>query len=322
MARKARLKLANAIYHIYQHGMYEINLFNDDQDKEYFLYLIKKYKYIYKVKIFAYCIMTTHFHILINPNCADISKVMHSINQCYAQYYNKKYKRKGHVFSSRFESKIAHDNKGILIMSAYIHNNPKDIESYTRRVEEYPFSSFGIYANKFKDKYQIIDQDFLLNYYYQGNEFYKNINKTKETYCMFIKKLYPSHYDDFSFDKLVKVSEDIIESQTKNKFVINENSFGINNSFNKDRFDDVKRDMDPAKIIDKLSKHPYFAKKDTIYKSICIFIIRCLSNISYSDAAVYFNNISPSYLSRLCNKGYDLMTTNTNYEKIIDSFIC
>lgn len=320
MARKARLKLANAIYHIYQHGMYEINLFNDDQDKEYFLYLIKKYKCIYKVKIFAYCIMTTHYHILINPNCADISKVMHSINQCYAQYYNKKYKRKGHVFSSRFESKIARDNKGILIMSAYIHNNPKDIENYTNRVEEYPFSSFGIYANRFRDKYQIIDQEFLLNYYYRGNDFYKNINKAKETYYRFIKKLYPSYYDNFSFNKLG--SEDIIVPEIKNNLDINENSFEINNSFNKDRFDDIKRDMDPAKIIDKLSKHPYFTKKDTTYKSICIFIIRCLSNISYYDASVYFNNISPSYLSRLCSKGYDLINNNADYEKIIDSFIC
>ena len=93
MARKARLKSDDAIYHIMCKSISEVDLFKDDEDKEKYLSLVKKYKDLYHVKIYGYCLMDNHSHLLVDANGADISKVMHGINFSYAMYFNKKYKQ-------------------------------------------------------------------------------------------------------------------------------------------------------------------------------------------------------------------------------------
>jgi putative transposase len=93
MARKARVKTNESIFHIVCKSISEVNLFKNDDDKEKYLSLVKKYKKLYKVKIYGYCLMNNHTHLLIDANGADISKVMHGVNLCYAMYFNKKYKR-------------------------------------------------------------------------------------------------------------------------------------------------------------------------------------------------------------------------------------
>ena len=124
MARKARLKADDAIFHIMCKSISEVNLFRDDQDKEKYIYLLKKYKKLYNVKIYGYCLMDNHAHLLVDSNGADISKVMHGINFSYAMYFNKKYKREGHLFKDRFMSKIVDNDRYLKTVSLYIHNNP------------------------------------------------------------------------------------------------------------------------------------------------------------------------------------------------------
>ena len=76
----------------------EVDLYRDFEDKEKYLSLMKKYKKLYNVKIYGYCLMDNHAHLLVDANGADISKVMHGINFSYAMYYNKKYQREGSSF--------------------------------------------------------------------------------------------------------------------------------------------------------------------------------------------------------------------------------
>ena len=148
MARNARLKLADAIYHIMCKSISEVNLFRDCEDKEMYLSLIKKYKKLYNVKIYGYCLMDNHAHILADANGADISKVMHGINFSYARYFNKKYKREGHLFKDRFKSKIVDGERYLKTVSLYIHNNPTDISEFKDCPEKYAFSSLGYILEK------------------------------------------------------------------------------------------------------------------------------------------------------------------------------
>ena len=59
----------------------------------------------------------THSHLLVDANGADISKVMHGINFSYAMYFNKKYKRDGHLFKDRFKSKIVDNDRYLKTVS-------------------------------------------------------------------------------------------------------------------------------------------------------------------------------------------------------------
>ena len=123
MPRTARIKHPEAIFHIMAHSITEFDLFPSDEDKDCFLDLLQKFKEKHQGIVYGYCLMTNHYHILIDFNGYDISKFMKSLNQSYVRYINKKYKRKGHLLTERFHSKIIESDKYLMTVSAYIHNN-------------------------------------------------------------------------------------------------------------------------------------------------------------------------------------------------------
>ena len=135
------------MYHIIVRSISEIELFKEDEDKVKYLELMKKYQYKYGFGIYSYCLMGNHGHLLIDTLGADISKVMHVVNFCYAQYYNRKYKRRGPVFQDRFVGIPVENERYFITLTAYIHNNPKDIKGYRSNVAAYPFSSLKEYIN-------------------------------------------------------------------------------------------------------------------------------------------------------------------------------
>lgn len=157
MPRAARVKNENYKLHIMVRSIKEIDLFKEESDKIRFFSTVRKFQIKYGFKVYAYCLMNNHGHLLIDCAGADISKVMHSINLSYARYYNRKYDRYGHVFQDRFKSKVVNNRRYLLTLSAYIHNNPKDITGYENNVEDYPFSSLKEYLNK-TDTYGILSK--------------------------------------------------------------------------------------------------------------------------------------------------------------------
>ncbi|MBF8984741.1 transposase [Lutibacter sp. B2] len=161
MPRLAIEKSAKSIFHSMIRSISEIDLFKEDEDKLKYFELIKKYQQKYQVKVYAYCLMTNHGHLMIDVNGADISRMMHSINFCYAQYYNRKYKRHGHVFQDRFKSKIVSDENYLITLSAYIHNNTKDLPMYKDHIEEYEFYSLKEYMHQ-SNTFGILDGAFLI----------------------------------------------------------------------------------------------------------------------------------------------------------------
>lgn len=181
--RKRRNKSPNYKYHIRVRGLDEVALFQDGEDKQKYIEIIKKYKRIHKCKVYSMCLMNTHGHIFIDPRGYDISKFMHKVNLCYSQYYNKKYNRGGPVFRGRFESDPVCTNTYCLALSAYIHNNPKDVHGYRGREEYFYFSSYGIYAGLRENDDNVIDIEFILSLM-----MVKTIEKARIKYIDFVKK--------------------------------------------------------------------------------------------------------------------------------------
>jgi len=161
--RGPRKKSPRYRYHIRVRGLKEINLFADKEDKAKYMYLLHKYCKRNKCKVYGYCLMTTHGHLFIDPRGYDISDLMHDINMCYAQYYNKKYDRFGPVFRGRFDSDPVCSDAYSLALSAYIHNNPKDIPNFRGREEYFYYSSYGIYAGLRPNIGNLVDTDYILS---------------------------------------------------------------------------------------------------------------------------------------------------------------
>ena len=90
MPRHAREKVGNSIYHICVRGNNKEAIFLDDEDRHAYLDRLCHYKERYKMHVYAYCLMTNHFHMLIETSDTNISKFMKYLAGCYALYFNRK----------------------------------------------------------------------------------------------------------------------------------------------------------------------------------------------------------------------------------------
>ena len=142
MARKNRKWFQGAIYHIMARGNYRQNIFKDDEDFKVFVLLMQDAKTKYGFKLHAYCLMTNHYHLLLETEQTEIWKIMKRINQIYAAYYNEKYRLTGHLFQGRYKSCLVENDSYFLQTSRYIHLNPVKAKMVPR-AEAYPWSSYS-----------------------------------------------------------------------------------------------------------------------------------------------------------------------------------
>ena len=109
MPRQARKKSSSGIYHIMLRGINQQQIFEDSEDYNKFLQVLKDSKAISEFKIFAYCLMGNHIHLLIQEQKEPIEQIMKRIATRFVYWYNIKYQRVGHLFQDRFKSELEND---------------------------------------------------------------------------------------------------------------------------------------------------------------------------------------------------------------------
>lgn len=148
MPRVKRQKSYTGLYHVFVRGINKEKIFNQVREKQYFKRTIKKYLKKYDVEIHAYCIMSNHAHLIIKTDeNQKLSYFMSNVLAEYAQYYNYKHNRNGHVFQNRFGSECIETEKYYWNCIKYIHMNPvKAMLVFT--AADYKYSSFGDYRRR------------------------------------------------------------------------------------------------------------------------------------------------------------------------------
>lgn len=96
----------------------------DDSDRRQFLVYVKEGVAMHGAALLAYCLMGNHYHLLIAVRDTPLSDTMHLILTRYAQYFNNKYGRVGHLFQGRFHAEFCSTERVIARVVAYIHRNP------------------------------------------------------------------------------------------------------------------------------------------------------------------------------------------------------
>ena len=124
MARKPRVHYEGALYHVIVRGNNRSYIFRSKDDKETYKKIIAKYKKRYRFKLYAYCIMDNHAHLLIEVADIPISKSMQGIQQVFTQNYNRKNNTTGHIFEQRYKSFLCDKETYLLSLIRYIHQNP------------------------------------------------------------------------------------------------------------------------------------------------------------------------------------------------------
>ncbi len=146
MARLPRISAEQYYYHVFSRGNNRGTIFFEPSDYERFLKNLDRFGTKFRFKLYAYCLLPNHFHLLLRPGKVELSKVMQTLMTAYSMYINKKHDRVGHVFGGRFKSIIVGEEQYLLELIRYIHLNPVRA-GLVDRAESYPWSSYLKYMS-------------------------------------------------------------------------------------------------------------------------------------------------------------------------------
>lgn len=156
MPRQSRIDTTGALHHIITRGIERREIFQDDQDR---YDLLKSLGLILKqteTACFAWSLMSNHFHLLLRTGAVPIATVMRRLLSGHAIRYNRRHRRRGHLFQNRYKSILCQEDRYLLELVRYIHLNPlraKLVEDIDQ-LDQYPFSGHGVIIGKHEQPWQ------------------------------------------------------------------------------------------------------------------------------------------------------------------------
>mgnify|MGYP001593866338 CR=1 FL=1 len=182
MPRQARLDVPGALHHIMVRGINKSNIFDDDQDRTRFLERLGDTVTDGQCTVYAWVLMSNHAHVLFKSGKDGISAVMRKLLTWYAQYYNGRHNRTGHLFENRYKSILCDEENYLLALVRYIHLNPirAGIIKTMEELDCYPWS--GHCAVIGKSMYSWMDARHVLS------EFGSSMRKAIVEYRKFIQE--------------------------------------------------------------------------------------------------------------------------------------
>jgi putative transposase len=163
-----KLNTPTLVSHITQRAAGKDPLFIEDGDYLFMLGLLKEIAGKYSLRIFAFCLMQNHVHLLLSPNEENLYDAMRDLFARYARWFNRRYERKGHLFGGPYRQAVCFDDRYLLAASLYIHLNPvkAGIENNPRH---YRWSSVSLFCEDGAPK-SFVDPDFILRLLSKGGE--------------------------------------------------------------------------------------------------------------------------------------------------------
>ena len=204
------------------------NIFLEEDDFDEYLYRLKRISSKYYLEIYAYCLMGNHVHLLIKEGIEDISVSLKRLSVGYVQWYNKKYRRSGHLFQDRFLNEPVEDDVYLLTVSRYIHMNPVKA-GIVERAEDWKWSSCKAYLSIERSD-RVLKREQILEYFCTNqdnaiNRYQEYMKEKNEDKCMEYKIARKS--DDEVFKAVVKLMEGLpihslmsLEKSKRDKIII------------------------------------------------------------------------------------------------------
>ncbi len=124
VARPLRLAIPGGLYHVTSRGNDRQVVYFDDRDRTRFIDLLAGVVERFHLLCHSYCLMSNHYHLLLETPKANLSLAMRQLNGLYAQSFNRRHGRCGHVFQARFRSILVQKESHLLRCARYIVRNP------------------------------------------------------------------------------------------------------------------------------------------------------------------------------------------------------
>ena len=99
-------------------------IFRDDDDRVHFVTRLGESKARHGGRVLAFCLMTTHYHLVVQTRPARLSKGIHRLQTLHAMQFNRRHERFGHLFADRFSAKPIEHEEGLKAVCRYVMLNP------------------------------------------------------------------------------------------------------------------------------------------------------------------------------------------------------
>lgn len=124
MARPLRIEFSGALYHVTARGDRREPIYDDDEDRESFLHTLAEVVERFNWICHAYCLMTNHYHLVVETPDGNLSKGMRHLNGVFTQASNRRHRRSGHLFQGRFKAVLVDADAYLLELARYVVLNP------------------------------------------------------------------------------------------------------------------------------------------------------------------------------------------------------
>ena len=163
MGRKPREEQAGGVYHVFARGNDRHQLFITDADRVLYLTLVGTVTMQRRWRTMAYCLMTNHFHLLIETPSPNLAAGMQRLQSVYARTFNRRHGRTGHVFERRFGAERVESDAQLQMVARYIAVNPVEA-GLCGRPEAWPWSSHAVVVGRAVGP-RWLDMDRLLEFF-------------------------------------------------------------------------------------------------------------------------------------------------------------
>lgn len=188
MARPLRIEYPGAFYHVTSRGNERKDIFRSQRDREKFLEYLGSATARYGARIHVYCLMSNHYHLLLETPLGNLSRIMSHVNGAYTTYFNIKRNRSGHLVQGRYKAILVEKEEYAEELSRYIHLNPVRV-GMVEAPARYSWSSYAAYAG-LADSPGWLERDFILAHF--GSE----EKKAQCRYREFVEGMCGKEYPD------------------------------------------------------------------------------------------------------------------------------
>ena len=147
MSRPLRIEFSDAWYHVLNRGRRRESIFRDATDYQTFLQTVQEACEFWHLRVAAYCLLSNHYHLLVQTPNANLSRCMRHIDGVYTQRFNRRHGHDDPLFRGRYKALLIEADPYLLQLVRYIHRNPLEA-GLTQALDDYPWSSHPGYLFK------------------------------------------------------------------------------------------------------------------------------------------------------------------------------